>query len=192
MYEELEGRLKWQKTPEGVLVAIPARRCAMTTLYGPLVGIWLLAAAIRYWHLLETPHPDDTEFTLQLIAIGVYAVGFCFAVCWLMWAFTNETVVVLVPAEMKIQRRVMGIDLATRSFPTRDVRNLRFVPPTRSWASLGHTDPKTSCIKFQTGNKTHSFAEGITENETLAMFARMQRVYKFPNYLEFVQTRVEL
>ncbi len=192
MFEELEGRLKWQKTDQGILVAIPARRGALTILYGPLVGIWLIAAAVRYWNLLTTSHADDPEFTLQMIAIGIYVVGFFFAVCWLLWTFTNETILAVDRSEMKIHRRLIGIDLSIRSFPITDVRNLRFVGPTRSWASHGHTDPKTSKIQFQTGNRTHTFAWGITEEEAYAVFARMHTVYKFPNYLELTHSRVVL
>jgi hypothetical protein len=184
MLEELEGRLKWERTISGVLVSIPARRGALTVLYGPVVGIWLVAAAFRYWHVLEGTHAEDTEFTLQVIAIMVYALGFVFAIFWLLWTFTNETVVLLDQAELQIQRRVMGIELSRRSFQTSDARNLRFIPPTESWASQGHTDMKTSRIEFQTFNKKHVFAEGITEREAHALFALMNGIYKFPNYLE--------
>src|SRR5271167_4876239 len=112
MYEELEGRLKWQKTDLGIEVAIPARRGALTILYGPLVALWLIAAAVRYWNLLTSTHTDDLEFTLQMIAIGIYVLGFFFAVCWLIWTFTNETILSLDRSAMKIHRRVIGIDLS--------------------------------------------------------------------------------
>jgi hypothetical protein len=192
MLEVLEGRLRWKRTPEGIFVAIPPRNGTLTILYGPLVGTSLLVAAIYYWRVLMAPHPEDTEYTLQLIAIGIYALGFSFAVCWLTWTFTNETVLILNPAEMKIHRRVLGIELATRSFPTRQIRNFRFVPPTKSWASQGADDPKTSRIQFQIGNIAHTFAEGISELESDTLFARMHSVYRFPGYLGLTHRRVEL
>jgi hypothetical protein len=192
MLEMLEGRLKYKRTPEGICVAIPPRNGTFTILYGPLVGTFLLVAAIYYWRELMAPHPEDTEYTLQLVAIGIYALGFCFAVCWLIWTFTNETVLILDAAEMKIQRRVLGIELATRSFPTRQIRNFRFVPPTRSWASQDTDDPKSSRIQFQVGNAAHTFAEGVSELETDALFALMQSVYRFPGYLGVTHQRVQL
>jgi hypothetical protein len=192
MLEILEGRLKFKRTHEGIFVAIPPQHGTLTVLYGPLVGTFLLVAAIYYWRVLMAPHPEDTEYTLQLIAIGVYALGFCLAVCWLIWTFTNETVLILNPAEMKIHRRVLGIDWATRSFPTRQIHNFRFVPPTRSWASQDSADPKTSGIQFQVGNSAHTFAEGVSELETDALLALMHSIYRFPGYLGLTHQRVEL
>ncbi len=187
--EQLAGRLKWERTAEGIRVAIPSRRGAMTGLYGPVVGVWLVAAAIRYWHLLEAPHTEGSEFTLQLIALGVYALGFCFAVCWLAWTFTNETLVILDKSELKIQRRAIGIDIVTSAFPNQDAAGFRFIAPTPSWASFGEIDPKTSSIQFQAGKTTRTFAAGITEEEAFALFDRMLRVYKFPGYLVSTATR---
>jgi len=192
MLEVLEGRLRWKRTPEGIFVAIPPRNGTLTILYGPLVGTSLLVAAIYYWRVLMAPHPEDTEYTLQIVAIGIYTLGFCFAVCWLIWTFTNETVLTLNPGEMKIHRRVLGIDLATRGFPTRQIRNFRFVPPTRSWASQGADDPKTSKIQFQFGNSAQTFGEGVSELETDSLFALMHSVYRFPGYLGLTHRRVEL
>jgi hypothetical protein len=191
MLGELEGRLGWKQMPQGILVTIPARRGAMTVLYGPVVAIWLVAASIHYWHLLAMPRTEDAEFALQMIAIGVYVLGFLFSICWVLWTFTNETALILDPTEIKIQRRVMGIELSTRNFRNVDVRNLRFIPPTESWASQGHTDPKTSRIQFQTGYETHAFGAGITEREAVALITRMQEIYNFPNYLESHETRAE-
>ncbi len=192
MLEVLEGRLKYKRTPEGIFVSIPPRNGTFTILYGPLVGTFLLVAAIYYWRVLMAPHPEDTEYTLQLVAIGIYALGFVFAVCWLIWTFTNETVVILNAAEMKIQRRVLGIELDTRSFPTRQLRNFRFVPPTQTWASQGADDPKTSRIQFQIGNNAHILVEGVSELETDALLALMQSVYRFPGYLGIIHQRVDL
>jgi hypothetical protein len=118
------------------------------------------------------------------MAVAVYALGFCFAICWLIWTFTNETILTLDAAELKLQRRAMGIELFTESYPTMSVRNVNYVPPTRSWASQDDTDPKTSKIQFQAGFLTRTFASGVTEAEAKALIAGMQGIYKFPNYLE--------
>jgi hypothetical protein len=184
MLQQLAGRLMWERTPGGIRVAIPTRRGAVTVLYGPVVGIWLVAVSIHYWHALEMPRGDSHEFMLQLMAVAVYALGFCFAICWLIWTFTNETILTLDAAELKLQRRAMGIELFTESYPTMSVRNVNYVPPTRSWASQDDTDPKTSKIQFQAGFLTRTFASGVTEAEAKALIAGMQGIYKFPNYLE--------
>jgi hypothetical protein len=183
LLETLHGRLKWKQTHEGIFVAIPARRGALTHLYGPLVGIWLIAAAIRYSHLFKAQQLESTEVTLQLIAVGIYVFGFIFAVCWLVWTFSNETTLIIDPEKITIQRRVIAVELSSVSFPITEVRSLRFIPPTGSWASLGETDPKTSKIQFQAGGKTQIFAAGVTEKEAMALFASMNRVYKSIDYL---------
>jgi hypothetical protein len=182
MLETLHDRLKWKQTDRGVLIAIPVRRGALTHLYGPLVGIWLAFVAMHYRHLMTEPHLEDTEFTLQMIAAGIYILGFLFAVCWLLWIFTCETVVLINAREMKILLRVMGIEVASRSFTTSEIRGLKFIPPITSWASMGHPDPRTSRTQFRIGKTTHILAIGVSENESLALFAAMQRVYRFPDF----------
>jgi hypothetical protein len=180
MLERLAGRLRWERTPEGMLVTIPVRRGTTIVLYSPLVLIWVIIASVRYWNLLSTPHPDDSEFTLQMVAMAIYAVGLCFFVCWVTWIFTGETILTLVPAEMKIQRRVIGIELSTRSFPTNYLRDLKYVPPGGFWALSGYIDPNTSCIQFRSGDMIYSFANGITRPEANALTAKMLNVYPFP------------
>jgi hypothetical protein len=182
MLVTLHGRIKWKQTVRGVFITIPSRRGAMTHLYGPLVGFWLIAAGLRYRNLLNSPHIQDTEFTLELIAVALYVFGLIFAACWLLWTFTNETGVLINAREMKIHRMVMFVDVSTRTFPTPEVRGLKFIPPIPTWASMGHPDPRTSKIQFRTGDTTHTLAFGLTENEALALFAAMHRVYRFPDY----------
>lgn len=182
MLQTLSGRVKWKHTAQGLFIAIPARRGAMTHLYGPLVGFWLVAVAYRYRGLLDSPHIQDTEFTLQLIVVGIYILGLIFAVCWLLWMFTKETGVLINAREMKVQRLVLFIEVASRTYETPDVRGLKYVPPTTTWASMGHPDRRTSKIEFQSGEKTHILATGISESEAAALFAAMSRVYRFPDY----------
>jgi hypothetical protein len=194
MLDKLSGRLKWRYTDTGIFVEIPSRRGGMTYLYGPVVGIWLIAAAIRYRHLLSAHPVENTGLILQLIAIGIYAFGFVFALCWLLWTFTNDTTLTIDPIDMKIQRRVLGHEVASRTFRTRDVHGLRFVAPRGSFASEPEIDLKTSRIQFQTLNATHVLAVGVTESESLALLTSMHRIHKFPDYfhIEVALTRLEL
>ncbi|MGA2649851.1 MAG: hypothetical protein ABSF28_04990 [Terracidiphilus sp.] len=182
MFQTLNGRIMWKQTTGGVFITIPARRGAMTHLYGPLVGFWLIAAAFRYRNLLDAPHMQDTEFTLQMVSVSIYVLGFIFAVCWLLWVFTKETGVLINPHEMKVRRMVMFVPVAGRTFETSDVRGLRFIPATTTWASMGHPDPRTSKVQFQAGDKTYTLATGVSEHEAGALFAAMSCVYRFPDY----------
>jgi hypothetical protein len=182
MFQTLHDRIKWKHTARGVFITIPTRRGAMTHLYGPLVGLWLIAVAFRYRSLLNSPHIHDTEFTIELITIGIYVVGLIFAVCWLVWIFTSETGVLINAREMKVQRLVVFIEVATRTFETPDVRGLKFIPPKTTWASMGHPDPRTSRIQFQARDRTHTLVFGVSQHEAAALFSAMQRVYRFPDH----------
>jgi hypothetical protein len=174
-----EGRLKWLKTPQGVLVEIPRRPNGMMIVYVPLIVGWLTYAAIHYFHVLGMPHPEDAQFKLQMIALGIYAVGFCYFICWLIWVLTNDTVLTADPNEIKIQRRVLGVEVATRTYRTKDARKLRFVPASKFWANRRVLDPKSSKVQFQINGRTHIVARGISEAEANALMVQMLSVHRF-------------
>jgi len=181
MLEPLAGRLKWERTPLGILVAIPSRRGAMSALYGPLIGIWLIIAGIHYWSLVGGGTPsDESQSSLQGIAIVGYVVGFLVILCWLMWAFTSETILHLDANEMRLQRRIIGIDLFTRSFQNSEVEQIRYVAPSHAATSKSITDPNTSKIQFVAKGVPQVFGQGISELEARALIERMLDVYTFP------------
>lgn len=180
MQEELTSRLSWARTSRGIHIEIPGRRNGMVALYSPLVVIWLVFATIHYSRLLGPDRATGSEFTFQLVAIAIYAVGFCFFVCWLAWALTSDTILTMDPDEMKIQHRVMGIDVTTRRFRTREASKLRYIPPTPSWSDKNSVNPRTSKVQFQAGGKAHTIASGITEPEAAAIIEWMQSVRRFP------------
>jgi hypothetical protein len=179
MQEELTSRLSWVRTSRGIQIEIPGRRNGMVALYAPLVVIWLVFATIHYSHLLGPDRATGSEFTMQLIAIGIYAVGFCFFVCWLAWALTSDTVVTVDPDELKIQRRVMGIDTTARRFQTSEASKLRYVPPARTWGDKNTVNPLSSKIQFQANGKAQTIAYGITQPEAAAVIEWMHSVYNF-------------
>jgi hypothetical protein len=179
MVEKLEGRLTSEATPEGIHVSIPVRRSAMTAFCSPIVVIWAIIAAIHYWRMLMMPRPENSEFTLQLISIGLYAAGFCFFLGWLSWIVAGETVLTLGSGEIKVQRRIFGIGLATHRFSPGDIRNLRYTPPVESWPFRTYTDPSTSTIRFRVGNVAHHLVKGITDTEAFSLILQMHRVYQF-------------
>ncbi len=181
MLEPLAGRLRWEQTNEGIRVAIPGTRGTLAMLYGPLIVIWLGLAAVHYWHLLGVAHTENSDYDLQMVAIALYFIGFCFFVCWLLFTFTSDTILLLDPATLKIQRRVLGIELASQSFPTDQVSQVLHIPAGRLLTSGSVIDPNTSKIQFRVNSRTHSFAKGITRREAGALIMLMLRVYEFPD-----------
>ncbi|HXR39106.1 MAG TPA: hypothetical protein VN776_08435 [Terracidiphilus sp.] len=180
MREALEGRVMWEKTDHGICLTVPVRRWPFTSVYAPLVTIWLILATIRYWRLLSGPHPEDIDFVLQMISIGIYVVGFIYFVGWLIWNRTGETVVTLNPAEVRIQTRVFGVDLSSRTFQTGQIHRMRFIPPRRLLTRPSVVNPNSSCIRFEADKRSKSFARGVTEAEARALIDKMLLVYEFP------------
>jgi hypothetical protein len=180
MYEKLEGRVKWEKTDRGMRIAIPVRRGPFEAIYGPLVVIWLIVATIRYWKLLAGPHPEDINFTLQMVAIGIYVTGFAYFLGWLAWTITGETLITMNPPEVKIQTRIFGIELNSRTFQTNQINRMRFVPPSRLITQRSIINPNSSTIRFEANKKSESFAKGVSEDEARAVIDRMLQIYEFP------------
>jgi hypothetical protein len=179
MLERLAGRLTSETTPKGTLVLIPARRSAITAFCSPIVVVWAVIAAVHYSHVLAAPRPEDSEFTLQLIAVGIYIAGLCFFIGWLSWILTGETILTLGSDEMKVQHRIFGIGMDTHKFIPSDIRNLRYTPPVESWPFRTYTDPSTSSIRFRVGHRSYRLAKGITEAEAFALLLEMHKVYHF-------------
>jgi hypothetical protein len=185
MFQPLEGRLSWEQTPDGISVEIPARRGALASCYIPLLGIFVVFAWMHHWY--ETGKDltlEDVQSTLQAITVVGIAIGFFFLVSWLAWTFTSQTFLTLDPSQLKIQQRVMGIDLVTRSFPTREIHNLKFIPPASPLGGKTVIDPKTSKLQFQIGKHAHSFGAGVTAPEAFALLQKMLDIYKFPELVD--------
>ena len=180
MYEKLEGRVMFEKTDDGLCIAVPVRRGPFAAVYGPLVAIWLGLATFRYWRLLAGPHPEDINFRLQTIAIGIYIVGFIYFAIWLAWTLTGQTVVVMKPPEVKIQTRVFGVDLASRTFLTHQINRMRFIPHSRVLTQPSVIDPNSSYIRFEANNHRQKFAKGVSEEEARALIDKMLQIYEFP------------
>jgi len=180
MLDKLEGRLTCGKTNQGVCIAIPVRHGPFTGLYAPLILIWLVIATIRYWSVLTEPHPNNTEFMLQMIAFGIYVLGFFFFVGWVAWTMTAETVVVLNPTEIRIERRVLGVEVAAHTYRTNQVSRLKFISPSKISTQNSVLNPNSSRIQFLMDNKPQRFAKGVTETEARALIDKMLEPYEFP------------
>ena len=183
MLEKIAGRLKCENADQGIRVEIPARWGSSEILCAASLVSWAVTDGIYEWSNL----PDGGLFRLATINIVLAGVGAWVILAWACWSLTGRTFVTLNPNELKIQRRVLGVEWDTRRFATPDVRNLRYLPPTEMWLFRTDTDPNTSKIQIQVKNKTVRFARGITEREACALFDRMEEIYKFPKDSELDQ-----
>lgn len=183
MRGKLVGRLTWEPAGEGISVVIPAR---LDWWIAPL-AVFLSAITEIDWFYLPITLSDGRLSPLVWIYVMTPAALACIFVCWFLWGMTGKTILVVDPSELKLVRRVIGIEWDTRRFATYDVVNLRYISPEDIWAFRTDTDPTTSKIQFQTKDKTIRYARGITEKEACALFDKMMGVYKFPSSSELDQ-----
>jgi hypothetical protein len=183
MLEELEGRLSWEQKPGGMVVHIPSRRGSLFMLFGPVIGVCLMFAAARYSFAVgPNTTPEDAESALIWLIISGFGVSFCILLAWAAWAFTSESMLTLDETTIKIQNRVLGIEIMTNSFPTAEAHAFRFIPPGGYSRSKNIADPRTSKIQFKVGSKAQTFAKGVTELEASVLMEHMQEIYKFPDF----------
>jgi hypothetical protein len=176
MLETLAGRLKWERTGLGIRVVIPAR-----------LDWWIMQAAlvatavvgVDYLYIFNNL-PDGGLSPLVWICIVIVIIGGGVFICWFLWSIAGKTILRMDPFELKLERRVIGIECDSRRFATCDVKCLRYFPPVYIYAFRTDTNPATSKIQFQFKGKTIRFARGITEREACALFDAMMGVYKFP------------
>jgi hypothetical protein len=176
MLQKLAGRLRWDRTEGGICVEIPARRDWWSI---PL-AILLCAWSAGGWFYEANTALDDTQSVIMLITILGATVGAIFFVLRSIWAMTGQTVLILDTAELKIQRRAIGLDWYERHFAAQDAYNLRYIQPREIWAFRTDTDPSTSKVTIQSLRKTYTIAHGISEREACALIDRMMEVYVFP------------
>jgi hypothetical protein len=176
MLQKLAGRLKWKQVGNGIRVEIPAR----TDWWIVPFAIFLSVSGGTDWYYTPDAVARDAVSSRVWIVVIAFILIACFFVCWLIWGLTGKTIVLLDQTELKIQRRVLGIEWDERRLATNDAYSLRYTPPTEIWAFRTDTDPNTSKLMIQSSGKAYSFARGITEREACALIDRMMEVHSFP------------
>ncbi|MGA2219100.1 MAG: hypothetical protein ABSG51_13485, partial [Terracidiphilus sp.] len=102
MLEDLEGRLSWEKKPDGIVVHIPSRRGSMFLLFGPVVGIWLMLAAARFSYKVgPNTSREDVQSAVIWFIVGGLGVSFVILLFWAAWAFTSESTLTLDQTSIK-------------------------------------------------------------------------------------------
>jgi len=188
MKDILEGRLEWEKSARGMTVRVPARGGSAFALFGPMIGFWLVLSSLPYSALLGANSADDGKSQIMWIVVGGFGVSFGILLAWLAWAFTSDTLLTLDETQFKVQRRILGIELVTNSYPTTDVHNFKYIEPGKFWLGKKETDVRTSKIEFQVKSKIHLIGQGVTESEAKVLIEQMLVVFKFPEYLAVPST----
>jgi len=84
------------------------------------------------------------------------------------------------PPEVKIQTRVFGVNLSTRTLQTNQINRMKFIPPSRFVTQRSVLNPNSSRIQFLVNDRPQSFAKGVSKDEARALIDKMLQVYEFP------------
>jgi hypothetical protein len=172
MLVTLAGRLKWERTGNGIRVVIPVRM----PLLAALSGIVLFTLPIHMVNVFSkhTGITGPAAFVQFWVILGV---GFFLGVLWFTMIFTIQHELTLNPTEMTIQTRTLGIGVRKRTVATSRLHCLRFEPS--GYGDLMSIN-NMSRIQIDRDCKTRNLAFGITEQEADTLIEKMMEVYKFP------------
>jgi hypothetical protein len=170
MLEKLAGRLRWERSCDGIRVIIPLRFSWLSALGG--IGFLALPQFTAEVFGRFRHGAGPASFAPEWTAL-------CLVVVWFTMVFTTKQVLTLNPAELTIQARLFGIGVRKRSFATSRFHNLRFAS-----AEYGLSMNDTNRIQIDRDFKTRNFAFGISELEADTLIDKMMDVYRFPKYPE--------
>jgi hypothetical protein len=172
MLETLAGRLKWERTCDGIRVVIPVRFSWIAIgkgIWEPCVFLLLMSLVDPF---LYSPHKVPLTWEGRLL------IYLTILLLWSALVSTGKTILTLNPSMLIIQRRPPRFKRRTNRYSTGGLNDLRFV------ASSNREEIRNgwnqSEIQFDQDLKTQNLAEGITEPEARALIDRMMAVYKFP------------
>lgn len=179
MLDKLAGRLTWERTGSGIRVEIPAAGGWITA----FLCFWLIVWGGIGGALIARAYENEDFTVVMMIWSVAWVVGVCFGLVWMAWSITGRTTVTLSPVELEIRRRFIGMEWDKRTFATSGVRNFRYIPPFSSSQWVGGNYERTyhaSEMRFEAGDKTRSFAGGVSDTEAFALIDKMLEVYPFP------------
>jgi hypothetical protein len=172
MRENLAGRLTWEPTGEGIRVEIPARQSWTIVIQLLWLIVWCGAGWMALARLHEGHHPATHVYWIWILG---WAAGVVFVTATILWSLSGSTTLELNSYQLRITRRMMGMQVGTRSYVNADVRNLRFVPNMiRGRSNI------PSHIEFEEKGRARSFGTALAEAEAVALFDKMDQTYKFP------------
>lgn len=170
MLETLAGRLKWERTEDGIRVEIPA--CARLR----LIRIFWLILWCCIWSLfLYKIHDNNVDSNIQLFWLVLCVAIALRIIAAIFWILVGKTTFIVDRNQLQVVSQIMGIQLNKQTYANADVRGLRFVPP----IMRALTD-RPSGIWFIENNKLRQLDLAITETEAMALIDKLLQIYKFP------------
>jgi hypothetical protein len=181
MMEPLAGRLKWERTANGIRVEyrMPGNR---TTMLRFLKASWsrnwptLVVFAPVCWVIASFEHHDKSIFW------WVYPLALLFGAMLgdFISMLANRTIITLDAKKLKLEFRRWNRRRKHLAFLTEHLHDLRFARSSRGVDI--RNELRLNEMQFDKDFATQYFAPGITEEEATALISRMKEVYSFPKY----------
>jgi hypothetical protein len=181
MLEMVAGRLKWERTANGIRVEyrMPGNR---TTMLRALKASWarnwptLIVFAPICWVIAFFEHNGKGTF------LWVYPLALLFGAMLgdLVSMLANRTILTLDAEMLKLDIRRWNRRRKQKAFLTEHLHDLRFAKSMRG-ADI-RNELHLNEIQFDKDFATQYFTPGITEEEATALITRMKEVYPFPKY----------
>jgi hypothetical protein len=172
----LIGRISLDQGLNGTLLRIPSKKDWKILFIAAWLAFWLAAPfslMLRAFHSLA--QPKSTDWFSLLWGVG-WVFGIWFAVSSLVWSLGGIEFLRLTPSEFEFTRSLFGVVFKRRLTPTREVRNLRYMPAHSSSSRRYHL----GCLCYEDNQGTVRVGAGIDDAEALAIIDQMLIVYPFP------------
>ncbi len=182
MLEPLAGRLKWERTTDGICVVIPARLswgAARKPVEDICAGIFGFLAIFAIGYVIEAIRGVSANAYMKSQGVSSLifgSLGYCIGgVFWgIIAKLFGKTVVLLSAANMAIERKAVIRRSSKEVFFTAGLHNLIYVEKSGSIPvqnKIGQNE-----IQFGVGRGSQSFASGITREEGEALIAKMNEI----------------
>ncbi|MGA7339631.1 MAG: hypothetical protein WBE72_20215 [Terracidiphilus sp.] len=177
MLETLAGRLKWERTEDGISIEIPAHlstKSWMRSLLLGLVWLYVLGIDVVRW-IMNARHVSPSRWYLAT-TLGLALL----ILCGFLWTILTYTRLVLSADLLAIEYGVLGIRWLSRRCPTCLLHNPRFSRKKSGIPSFFSGPPE---LQIDRDYRTVVLAVGVNQVEGEALIAKMMEVYPFSKYL---------
>jgi hypothetical protein len=177
MLETLEGRLKWERTVDGIRVELPApldRQNVIKAVTSGLLSWLLMCGLLTILDTTNRAHKIFMDWPIFLIVVPFY-VGID------IWKIlTKRTILTLMPNAMILNRGALEIGFNRRVFAYGRLCNLHYCESRRM--RTAESENVKNSILCDVDDETIALISGVTSEEGEALIQKMMEVYNFPKY----------
>lgn len=170
-FEPLVGRLKWQRTKDGLRIVVPGRLnwgSWRKFLVNFAITLPFFVLLIATWTWMERRSMWGDGF---FIACGLLTGE-------IVLMINRELIITIDPLCLTLESRSGGIKRGVQSFDTAQLRSMRCAPLSRD--ANARSNVREYEVQFQDHFfVTHSFATGLSEIEARALIAKVAEAFPF-------------